>query len=248
MDFITADIISIWGVREPLSTFSHMSGAFLAGLGVLVLRRRARARSLPRDGRIGLTAYGFSVIFAFTASALFHYFPWKPAELVFFKKLDHAAIFAVIAGTCTVLLNAGRSPHRRLFIIACWTLCAAAAALKMLVWPMSLWMSAAIYLTVGWAGAASVLSALRDASWTELRLLVYGMIVLTISAVVFATETPVIWEGVVEGHELFHILVLIGAALHFHFILRYCTVPDGLCGDQDDDFSVISLIGDRREN
>lgn len=207
---------------------SHLSGAVLAVLGLFVLLRKATAHGLSRRGRASLIAYGVSLIVAFTASALFHYFPWNPNELVFFKKLDHAAIFLVIAGTCTVLLNAGRTRHRPELTAACWGVALAALVLKMLIWPMQLWLTAVIYVSVGWIGAVSVLVALRHVSWTELRLLVHGAVILTVGAVVFATEYPVLWTGVIEGHELFHLMVLVGSGLHFAFVLRFCTVPDAL--------------------
>lgn len=228
-----AEIISIWGIREPFSMLTHLSGALLAFVGLFVLLRRATAHGLPRGARASLCTYGGAMILAFSASALFHYFPWSAEELIFFKKLDHAAIFLVIAGTSTVLLNAGPSSRRRELIAACWVITVAAMVLKMLVWPMPLWLSASVYLTVGWIGAISVLVALRHVSWAKLRLLVHGAAVLTIAAVVFATEAPVVWDGIVEGHELFHLLVLIGTSLHFAFILRYCTVPELLCARAD---------------
>ena len=191
------------------------------------------------------------MIAAYTASALFHYFPWNPEELVFFKKLDHAAIFLVIGGTCTVLLNAGQSARSGSLIALCWIIVGAALALKMLVWPMPLWLSAAVYLTVGWIGAVSVLVALRHVSWPKLRWLVHGAAVLTIAAIVFATESPVLWSGVIEGHELFHLLVLVGTTLHFLFILQYCTVPEALCRSADEEASPslgVSLAADSRGN
>lgn len=207
---------------------SHLSGALLALLGLIVLLRRATARALPWRARLALGAYAGSLFFTFFASALFHYFPWSPAKLVFFKKLDHAAIFMVIAGTCTVLLNAGGAERRRTLIAACWIVSVAALFLKMLFWPMSLWMTAAVYLCVGWIGAVSVLRALRHVGWEDLRLLVHGMVIFSAAAVVFATEAPVLWPGVIEGHELFHLMVLGGAAAHFVFVHQYCTLPGGL--------------------
>lgn len=248
---IKADVISIWGIREPLSAISHFSGALLALVGLFVLLRRATARGLSTGARTGLIAYGGSMICAFTASTLFHYFPGSPEELRFFKKLDHAAIFLVIAGTCTVLLNAGRTERRRLLIATSWTICLAALILKMLVWPMELWLSAAVYLTVGWISAVSVLSALRHVNWEKLRLLVYGLVVLTLAAVVFATETPVLWAGVLEGHELFHVMVLIGTGLHFFFVLRYCTAPEALRRPSKKaarSGGAVSLVGDPQGN
>lgn len=211
---------------------SHSSGALAALLGLAVLMRRATLHDLRWQERLGLSVYAASLFVTFTASSLFHYFPWSPEELVFFKKLDHASIFVVIAATCTVLLNAGRSQHRGLLIGACWLVSMAALVLKMAVWPMALWMTAMVYLSVGWITAASVLTALRDVAWSDLRLLVYGMVVHSGAAAVFAAEAPVLWPGVIEGHELFHAMVLVGTVMHFLFVARYCatvrTVPAGV--------------------
>ena len=206
---------------------SHSSGALLALVGLVALLRRAKRHGMPWRARACFTVYALSLCFAFTASALFHYFPWSPEKLIFFKKLDHAAIFVLMAGTCTVLLYAGRSSRRGLLVAACWIVSLAALVLKMAYWPMSLWMSAAVYLSVGWVAAASVLSALRHVAWDDLRHLIYGVIVLSAAAVVFATELPVLWPGVVEGHELFHLLVLAGVALHFRFVFGHCALPAG---------------------
>lgn len=225
---VPGEVISIWGIREPLSVLSHLSGAVLALVGLAVLLRRANENGVPMRVRLGLIAFGCSMIFGFVASTLFHYFPWKPAELTFFKKLDHAAIFIVIGGTSTVLLNASRTRWRDALIVACWLVAAGALVLKMAVWPMSLWMSAAVYVTVGGIGAVSVFTALRRVPWRDLNLLVIGLVVYTVGAVIFATEAPVLWKGVIEGHELFHFMVLAGAAAHFIFVLRRCTVPDAL--------------------
>lgn len=222
------EVISFWGIREPFSMLSHFSGALLAVIGLVLLVHRALAHDLSWRACIVFAVYAVSLVIAFSASALFHYFPWSAEDLVPLKKLDHAAIFIFIAGTCTVLLHAGCSHRRRELIAGCWLISMAALALKMIYWPMSLWMSALVYLTVGWTAAASVLHALRHVAWDELRLLIFGMAVYTLAAVVFATEAPVVWPGVIEGHELFHLMTLAGAAAHFQFIHRHCTVPASL--------------------
>lgn len=240
------EVISFWGIREPFSTLSHSSGALLALLGLVVLLRRAIVHELSWRACLVFAVYAASLVIAFSASALFHYFPWSAEDLMSLKKLDHAAIFLFIAGTCTVLLNAGCSHRRRELIAACWLVSMAALILKMVYWPMSLWMSAMVYLTVGWTAAASVLHALRHVAWDDLRLLVYGMAVYTLAAVVFATEAPVVWPGVIEGHELFHLMTLAGAATHFRFIHRHCTVPASLRATEPRKIArQISLIADR---
>lgn len=224
----TGEIISLWGIRNPFSMLSHTAGALLAVCGLVLLLRRAAVYRLVWRARLGFCVYAGSLIVSFTASALFHFFVWSPEELVFFKKVDHAAIFLLIASTCTVLLNAQRTARRTERMAACWVVAVAALVLKMIVWPMSLWTSASIYLVVGWTAAASVLTAMRDLDWDDLRLLIYGMVIFSLAAFIFATEQPVIWPGVVEGHELFHVMALAGAATHFVFVYEYCARPAAL--------------------
>ncbi|MEX0821089.1 MAG: hemolysin III family protein [Rhodothermales bacterium] len=240
----TAEIISIWGVREPVSVFSHVLGALLALVALTVLLRRSEAGGLSRRRRVGFVLYAGSIFFTFTVSALFHYFPWDPDALDVLKRMDHAAIFLVIAGTCTVIVDAGRAAGKNALIAACWLVSLAALAAKMVFWPMALWMSALVYLTVGWTAAVSVLKGLADVPWADLQYLVYGMVVHTVGAVVFVVEAPVLWPGVIEGHELFHVMVLGGIALHFVFVLRYCAVVR--CSDHvpEEVNRPVSLIAD----
>lgn len=241
-----AEVVSMWGIREPVSALSHLAGALLAVVALFALRRRAAVNRVNRRTRVGLIVYAASLIFTFAASTLFHLFPGRPEDLVFFKKLDHAAIFVLIAGTCTALLNAGRERGRLLRMTACWAVSMSALIAKMVFWPMALWVSAIVYLSVGWTVAVSVLAALSDAEWDELKLLVYGMILHTAGAVVFAAETPVLWPGMVEGHELFHLIVLAGTALHFLFVWRHCAVPMPLHGRGTAPVPTVSLAVDRQ--
>lgn len=231
-----------------MSMLSHLWGALLALIGLVVLLRRAEKRGLPHRSRIALATYAGSSVFTFAASALFHYFPAGTDALVLFKKLDHAAIFVLIGGTCTVLLEAGGREGRRRIIAACWIVCGGALVLKMVFWPMALWMTASVYLAVGWVAGVSVLRAMRHVPWRRLRWLVYGMLIHSAAAVVFATEAPVLWPGVVEGHEMFHVMVLAGVALHFYFVHEYCTLPEGLCAAKPERRRAVSLAADPRES
>lgn len=225
---LLGEVISYWGIRDPFSMLSHSLGAVLAAFGLVALLRRAAAYELSWRAFLTLWIYAGSLLVSFATSALFHYFPADAEALDFFKKLDHAAIFILIAGTCTVLLNAGRADRRTELIAACWVVAVAALVLKMVFWPMSLWTSASVYLTVGWTAAASVLNAMRHVDWGDLRLLVSGMAIYSVAAVVFAAELLVLWPGVIEGHELFHLMTLAGAATHFVFVLENCTNPSAL--------------------
>lgn len=226
MVYVWLEVVPLWRIREPVSALSHLAGALLGVLAIVVLVRRARQRGLGRRAEIRLAAYGASLVFAFTASTLFHFLDWPEDRLVRLLKIDHAAIFILIAGTCTAIYGAVRAHWIPWLLGGIWAAALGALVVKMLVWPMPLWLSALVYVAVG-VGAMGGLVALRqrlDGAHWQLLCSAGGAFIL--GAGVFATEWPVIWPGHVEGHELFHFLVLIGAGLHFWFVYRYCTGPD----------------------
>ena len=171
---------------------------------------------------IAATASIFAILDGFLLEPL----PYgEPEELVLFKKLDHAAIFLFIAGTSTAILGVLRVRWIRRLLVAVWGVALLALAVKMIVWPMPLWLTAVTYLFVGWTAAVGLYELATTAGWRQVRTLAAGALLYSLGAVIFALEWPVLWPGILEGHELFHLLVLGGSALHFLFIYRHCTRP-----------------------
>lgn len=228
MEAIVVDIIPRWGLRNPVSMLSHLLGALVALAALLALVWRARRQGHQPRAVWALAVYGLSVVAAFAASALFHAPVWPADELVAFKKLDHAAIFVMIAGTGTALYGALRNRWAGPMIGVLWGVCLVALAVKMVVWPMTLWMTALIYVAVGWCALVGLFLVIRAVGWRRLSPLFWGAVVLTVGAVIFATRWPVLWPGIIEAHELFHLLVLVGTGVHFAFIYKTCTVPGSL--------------------
>ncbi len=220
------DALSVWGIRDPFSVFSHLLGVLMSAAGLAALLRRAHRNGASRRTRRRLTAYGLSMLFVFSASVLFHWFDWPPERLAPLKRLDHAAIFFVIAGTSSAVYGTLTSPWASRLLGATWVTALAALVVKMVLWPMSLWMSALTYAAVGWVPAGGIVTFTREVGLERLKPFYWGLFVLMLSAVVFVLEKPVLWPGVIEGHEVFHALVLIGAGLQYRFIYRHCTGPN----------------------
>ncbi len=226
MVHVWLEVVPLWHIREPVSALSHLAGALLGFVAMVMLVRRARQRGLGRRAEVRLAAYGASLVLAFAASTLFHLFDWPDERLVPLMKIDHAAIFILIAGTCTAIYGAVRAHWIPWLIGAIWAAALGALVVKMLVWPMPLWLSALVYVTMGLGAAAGLLGLRQRLERVQWRLLYGSGGVFIIGAGIFAAEWPVIWPGHVEGHELFHFLVLIGAGLHFWFVYRYCAGPE----------------------
>jgi hemolysin III len=82
-----------------------------------------------------------------------------------------------------------------------------------------------VYLSVGWLGSIGVVTIGRSVEEHPIQLFVWGGVAFSVGAVVYAVGWPSLWGDVVGAHEVFHVLVLLGAALHFEFIYRHCTAP-----------------------
>lgn len=219
---ILLERIAIFGIREPVSAISHGVGAVLGVIATVFLVRKALVSGVSPRGRGRLLLYGISVVAAFGASFLFHYFERPAEDLIQLKKLDHAAIFLLIAGTTGALIGLFRRVWTSWMIRVTWLIAVVGIGIKMAVWPMSLWMSATTYLIAGWSGAFGLLLAARASGWQQFRPVVHGSILMTLAALCFVLEQPVLVRGVIEGHEVFHVGVLVGVALHFLFIYRNC--------------------------
>jgi channel protein (hemolysin III family) len=213
-------VISHWGIRDPVSMLTHLSGALVALVVTTVLVQQAR-----QEGRRGraVAVYGACVVAALAASAVFHHVESTSQRFTLFLKIDHAAIFLVVAGTGTAIYEAIGTRWSEALIAATWGVNLAAITIKLLVWPMAPWMTAMIYIGVGWVSSAGL--AVVQASWQQLYHFMVGSVVLTVGAVVFVTEWPVLWPGVIEGHEVFHVLVIVGLGFHGRFVYEHCTRP-----------------------
>jgi channel protein (hemolysin III family) len=217
--FTLLQVIPYWGIREPVSMVTHLAGAIGAVLATIVLVRRAR-----RAGRRGraVVVYGVSVALALGASAAFHYVGSEYAQFSLLNKSDHAAIFLVVAGTGTVIYNALAERGAELLIAATWGVNLTAMTVKLVFWPLAPWLTAALYVSVAWISSTG-LHVIQRPRGAPLRHFIAGMVVLTVAAFVFVLEWPSMWPGVVESHELFHVLVLFGLGLHGRFVYLHCS-------------------------
>ena len=208
--------------RDPFSMGSHLVGALLSLVATYVLVRRAWRGGMKG---VGVGTYGVLMTLAFSASALFHYVDAGSPRYAFYNKLDHVAIFLMIAGTGTAIYAALQARWTTVLTAALWGCAVLGIVFKLAFWSMPDWLTAGIYLLVGWLGSLGVVALGRSVDERPTRLFMMGAGVFTMSAVVYAADWPTLWAGVVDAHGVFHVLVLLGAALHYGFVYRHCTTP-----------------------
>ena len=152
----------------------------------------------------------------FAASALYHRFTWSPGARLWLRRVDHAGIFGLIAGTYTpfgLLVLHGAWQTAVLAVV--WTGAAVAIAAKMVWVRAPKWISAAAGLALGWVGIL-VLPQIFDHSGVAVAALVLvGGLCYTVGAIVYARRRPDPIPRVFGYHEVFHVLVVAAVALQY---------------------------------
>ena len=204
-------------MREPVNSLTHWAGAILALIGLIALL--IVGWSTPAK-IISLTIYGISLIAMFSASATYHMVRVKDKALEIFRKIDHSAIFLLIAGTYTPFcVNAFSGFWKWGMLSIVWSLALIGIVVKIFYIGAPRWVNAGIYVLMGWmsvAAAGQMLTALP--AWVFTWMIVGGVI-YTLGAVVYATKILNFKPGVFGFHEVWHIFVLLAAAAHFVAVL-----------------------------
>jgi hemolysin III len=203
-------------VKPLLRGVSHQIAAFAAAPAALALVASARSRTAAAAAIV----YAASVFTLFAVSAFYHRPFWSAAARAIIGRLDHSAIFLLIAGTYTPLcLLLGRGAGRVL-LAAVWT-GAAAGILFVVGWahaPKPL--KAAIYVLLGWCVVPALPALLAAIGPGSLALLVGGGLMYTAGATIYALRRPDPFPTVFGFHEIFHVLVVAAAVCHFVVVSR----------------------------
>ncbi|MFU8853758.1 PAQR family membrane homeostasis protein TrhA [Micromonospora sp. SL1-18] len=159
--------------------------------------------------------YSLTVCGLFGTSALYHRRVWSERGYQIMRRLDHSMIFLFIAGTYTpfcVLLLTTRQATVMLGLV--WGGALAGVALK-LIWPHApRWVSAPLYLALGWVAVVMLPQILHSGGVTALVLLVVGGGIYSVGAVFYALRRPNPWPTVFGHHEFFHACTLVAAICH----------------------------------
>jgi hemolysin III len=204
---------SRWRAREPVSGYSHLTGLGLAFAGAVVLLVRAEYRGAS----VGVVlVYAACLLALYAASSAYHLLRGGNRLTRTLRKLDHAAIFLMIAGTCTpVFWYAFGGGTRTLMLGVIWILAVLGIVLRLL------WLSAprllytAMYVAMGWTFVIAGPRGFHALPGSVVVLVLAGGVTYTAGAVVYATRRPDPFPAVFGFHEIWHLFVLGGSALHY---------------------------------
>lgn len=205
--------------REITSSLTHLAGALLAAVGTVKLAAMAFG-----GGALELTAvlvFGLSMVLLYSTSSLYHWSCAVRARAASaMQRLDHMAIFLLIAGTYTpicVLALGGSTGWLMLALV--WSAAAAGLLMKLFWMSAPVWLSCGVYLAMGWIAAFFIVPLFHALSWSSLAWLAAGGLFYSIGAVIFGLERPRFTWSWFGPHELFHLFVMGGSVCHYLTVL-----------------------------
>jgi hemolysin III len=181
-----------------------------AGAGLVLEAGSARAR-------VATLIYAFSVAGLLGTSALYHRIDWRtPAARRWMRRLDHTMIFVLIAGSYTpfaLLILHGTLGIA--ILVAMWSAALAGAVFKLLWIDAPGWLVAASYIVIGWVAVIAMPDLTASLGVVPVGGLALGGVLYSVGAVIYALKRPDPVPAVFGYHEVFHLLILIAAALQY---------------------------------
>jgi hemolysin III len=198
---------------KPLLRGVLHHGAFLAALVVGPLL--VVGADNPRR-QVAASVFAASVATCFGASALYHRVTWTPAVRPWMRRVDHAGIYLLIAGTYTPVCLLVLDGTWRLVILAIvYAGAAAAVALKFAWVDAPKWLAAVLGIALGWTGVVMLPQLASRLDPAAVALLGAGGLAYTAGAIVYARRRPDPLPTVFGYHELFHALTIVAVACQY---------------------------------
>jgi hemolysin III len=211
-----AAVEAIAAVKPRLRGVSHEWAFFISLIlgGALIFFAKTPKATLA------VAIYAVSLSALLGTSALYHRVNWKrPNVRIWMRRLDHSMIFFLIAGTYTPFaLLVMHGTLATAILVAVWVGAIAGAIVEMVWIGHPKWVSAAVYLTIGWVAVAAFPELWSALGPVGALMLVGGGLLYTAGAVVYAVQRPNPSPAVFGYHEVFHAFVIVAAALQFAVI------------------------------
>jgi channel protein (hemolysin III family) len=219
---VPPDVYAIPGFSDPVSSLTHFAGAGVFALLAFPLLRRGRG---DRVRLACLGVYAFSCVLMLATSGVYHLLAPDGAARAVLIRLDHGAIFVLIAGTFTPvhgILFHGRGRWGTLLVL--WIATVVAVTLKTLFFTdLAEWVGLALYLGLGWTGVVSGGVLWARYGWRFIEPLFWGGVAYTAGAVLEFLRWPVLIPKVIGPHELFHVAVLAALEVRVSVCFRRVT-------------------------
>ena len=209
---------SIKPLTKPLLRgYSHQFAFFIALGACFVLLKN----SYGKNTFISTVIYSFSLCGLFGISALYHRPNWQPQQRLLMKRLDHTAIYILIAGTSTPICLLALSPIPGWQLLKLVWTAAIFGIIQSLFWVKApKWLSALLYIIVGCLVFPYLPELKNSLNPNDLELILIGGFVYIVGAIIYALKRPNPNPKFFGYHEIFHLFVIAGAGFHFLVIYK----------------------------
>ena len=207
-----------YSIKEEIAhSITHGIGALLSVIGLATLVVNS-SRYGDAWHIVSTSIYGVTLIALYTASTLYHAVTVPDIKQVL-RKLDHAAIFLLIAGTYTpfTLVNLRGGWGWTLFGIV-WSIAIAGMVMELIVERRYKWISISLYLGLGWIVMIAIAPLMATVDTGGLVLLLAGGLFYSLGVIFY------VWKALLYHHAVWHLFVLAGSACHF-FAVFYYVIP-----------------------
>ncbi|WP_417554353.1 PAQR family membrane homeostasis protein TrhA [Microbacterium sp.] len=192
--------------------------AIAAGIVLIVLAHGAQAKWAA-------AVFMTTSLLLFGNSAVYHRFNWGPKVKGVLKRIDHANILLLIAGTYTPLAVLALPPQKgTLLLFLVWGGALAGILFRVFWINAPRWLYVALYLLLGWAAVMYMVDLVR-ANVAMMVLVCVGGVLYTIGAVIYAMKRPNPWPGRFGFHEIFHVCTVLAFLCHWTACLLISLAP-----------------------
>lgn len=205
--------------RNPVSATTHLMWCVLGVYVTALLWRLSRGDRLRQ---LSTGAFGLSMVLLYGASGAYHAVPGTGALVPYLQKLDHSAIYVLIAGTYTPVFAVLLSGRLRVILLTLvWGLAGAGILAKWLVeWP-PYWVTVSLYIAMGWIGLIPMWQLIRAVGVRAMAWGLLGGLLYTFGGVCDAARWPIVLPGIIGYHEVLHLADMGGTLIHVFFVVRY---------------------------
>jgi hemolysin III len=174
------------------------------------------------EARVGAAIFATSLTGLYGVSGAYHRRNWSARAERVMKHLDHSMIFVLIAGTYTPIAATVLEGGLRTGVLLTVWIGALAGVGFTIAWINApKWVAALPYVALGWVAVGAAPQLVDGLGWAGLSLIALGGVLYTVGAIVYARKRPDPLPTVFGYHEVFHLLVIAAAAVHYAVIAAY---------------------------
>ncbi len=211
-------------IKDPGSAITH----FIAFVGALLATTPLLIKAYHGDNRNYLGAFAIfilSMAALYAASTVYHTFDISEKVNTLLRKIDHAMIFVMIAGSYTPVCLIALPRNMGIpLLVTVWLITIIGTLFKIFWITCPRWLSSAMYIGMGWLSVLAISSIFKGLTHTAFAWLLVGGIIYTIGGIIYALKLPLFknmnWKNF-GNHELFHCFVMLGSICHFVMVYQY---------------------------